>query len=80
MSPRMARSPGRALTVTRMIAAGTIEQRIDEVLTQKRELFASIFDSDADPSSGPTSYGLSREELLSLFDLQSPQGPVRAAA
>lgn len=64
------------VTVTRMIAAGTIEQRIDEVLCQKRELFASVFESDA----APQSYGLSRNELLSLFDLQSPEGPVADAA
>ncbi|MEM8864594.1 MAG: DEAD/DEAH box helicase [Planctomycetota bacterium] len=65
------------VTVTRMIAAGTIEQRIDDVLAQKRELFASVFDDD---SRAPTSYGLTRGELLSLFDLQSPEGPVRDAA
>lgn len=64
------------VTVTRMTVAGTIEQRIDEVLAQKRELFNSVFESD----SAPRSYGLSRGELLALFNLQSPQGPVRDAA
>jgi len=66
------------VTVTRMIAAGTIEQRIDEVLAQKRELFATVFDSTDDRA--PQSYGLSRSELLSLFDLHSPQGRVSDAA
>ena len=64
------------VTVTRMTVAGTIEQRIDEVLAQKRELFASVFDR----GQAPQSYGLSREELLSLFDLHSPAGRVRDAA
>lgn len=64
------------VTVTRMIAGGTIEGRIDEVLAQKRELFASVFESDA----APQSYGLSRNELLSLFDLHSPEGRVSEAA
>ena len=66
------------VTVTRMIAAGTIEQRIDEVLAQKRELFARVFDDTHDQA--PQSYGLSRSELLALFDLQSPQGRVSDAA
>lgn len=65
------------VTVTRMIAGGTIEQRIDEVLAEKRELFASVFDDDA---PRPASYGFSRGELLSLFNLESPQGRIRDAA
>ena len=64
------------VTVTRMTVAGTIEQRIDEVLAEKRELFASVFQDD----SSPQNYGLSRSELLSLFNLQSPQGRVDRAA
>lgn len=65
-----------AVTVTRLIAAGTIEQRIDEVLTQKRELFRTVFED----STTPRSYGLSRDELLSLFNLHSPEGRLGAAA
>ena len=66
------------VTVTRMIAGGTIEQRIDEVLAQKRELFATVFENESD--STPQSYGLTRSELLSLFDLRSPEGRLRDAA
>ncbi|WP_146566608.1 DEAD/DEAH box helicase [Posidoniimonas corsicana] len=65
-----------AVTVTRYIAMGTIEQRIDDILAQKRELFQSVF-SD---TNAPRSYGLSRDELLSLFHLQSPQGRIGKAA
>jgi SNF2 family DNA or RNA helicase len=65
-----------AVTVTRYIASGTIEQRIDEVLAQKRELFRTVFDD----SSAPRSYGLSRGELLSLFNLHSPEGRLGKAA
>ncbi len=64
------------VTVTRYIASGTIEQRIDEVLAQKRELFRTVFDD----SSAPRSYGLSRGELLSLFNLHSPEGRLGKAA
>ncbi|TWT77913.1 ATP-dependent helicase HepA [Posidoniimonas polymericola] len=65
-----------AVTVTRYIAMGTIEQRIDEILAQKRELFDSVFND----TSAPRSYGLSRDELLSLFHLQSPDGRIGKAA
>ncbi|MEM6654355.1 MAG: DEAD/DEAH box helicase [Planctomycetota bacterium] len=64
------------VTVTRMLATGTIEQRIDDILREKRELFDAVF---AD-TPGPQSAGLSRRELLSLFDLQSPDGRIADAA
>jgi SNF2 family DNA or RNA helicase len=53
------------VTVTRFVTPGTIEQRIDEVLRQKRELFDSVFGDDF---SG-RSLGLSREEVFALFSL-----------
>lgn len=65
-----------SVTVSRFLASGTIEQRIDQVLREKRELFDTVFEE----STGPQSYGLSRQELLSLFNLQSPQGRVADAA
>ena len=65
-----------SVTVTRMLASGTIEQRIDDILREKRELFDEVF---AD-TPGPQSAGLSRQELLSLFDLQSPEGRIQDAA
>ncbi|TWT97067.1 ATP-dependent helicase HepA [Botrimarina colliarenosi] len=62
------------VTVTRMLATGTIEERIDQVLRQKRELFDEVFRDGV----GAGSAGLSRDELLGLFPLRGPSG--RAAA
>jgi SNF2 family DNA or RNA helicase len=56
-----------AVTITRFLALNTIEQRINEVLERKRELFDTIFN---DSNHSPTSR-LSREEIFSLFDLQA---------
>ena len=57
------------VTVTRFIASGTIEERIDRVLEEKRELFNSVFDPDAQVDQG---LGLSREEIFGLFKLNFP--------
>ena len=65
------------VTVTRFVAADTIEQRIDQVLREKRELFDSIF-SDVEPSAAQS--GLTHDEIFGLFKLRSPQGPIRFAA
>ncbi len=59
-----------SVTVTRMIMAGTIEQRIHELLEAKRELFREVL-SDTD---APSRRGLSRDEIFGLFDLSTPQG------
>lgn len=69
------------VTVTRFVAADTIEQRIDQLLREKRELFDTIF-SDADPNGGAggTSGGLTHDEIFGLFRLRSPQGPIKFAA
>ena len=64
------------VTVTRFLAEGTIEQRIDEILAEKRALFDDVLGNTV----GPASLHLSRQEILSLFDLHSPAGPLRAAA
>jgi SNF2 family DNA or RNA helicase len=65
----------RAVTVTRFLTTGTIEQRINEVLERKRELFDEVFgDAVAAPSGG-----LSRDEVFSLFDLNAPAGPPETA-
>ena len=49
----------------------TIEQRIADVLNQKREMFDALFaDADAPTKSG----GLSRDEIFGLFDLRAPGG------
>ena len=51
-------------------ARGQIEERIDQVLAQKRELFEAIL---ADAHS-PRTCGLSQAEIFGLFDLQLPTG------
>lgn len=55
----------RPVTVTRFLAVNTIEQRINQVLERKRELFDAVFDATHSSSGG----GLSREEVFALFDL-----------
>lgn len=53
------------VTVTRMIAADTIEQRIHDVLEQKRELFNQLFAN----TNAPRTAGLSQDEIFGLFNL-----------
>jgi SNF2 family DNA or RNA helicase len=65
-----------SVTVTRMNALGTIEERIHDVLEEKRALFATIFESD-DPSAKSM---LSADDLFGLFNLRTPKGPLRQAA
>jgi SNF2 family DNA or RNA helicase len=62
-----------AVTVTRFLSAGTIEERIDEVLRRKRDLSETIL-ARAD---GPATAGLTADDLFSLFELAPPR---RAAA
>jgi SNF2 family DNA or RNA helicase len=56
------------VTVTRFMTLATIEQRIDQVLEEKRELFDTIF-SDTAPRRN---FGLSQEEIFGLFQLKRP--------
>ena len=63
-----------SVTITRMIMAGTIEQRIHEILEAKRELFREIL-SDGDQ---PSRRGLSKDEIFGLFDLSTPKGTIVA--
>lgn len=56
-----------AVTITRFLALNTIEQRINEVLERKRELFDAVFN---DSNDGPTSR-FSRDEIFSLFNLKA---------
>ena len=58
-----------AVTVTRYLAADTIEERIDEVLRKKRDLSELIL-SQAEPAAGKT--GLTVDELFALFRLPPP--------
>jgi SNF2 family DNA or RNA helicase len=64
------------LTVTRFLVRDTIEERIDHILQQKRELFQLIFSGD----QAPRNLGLTQQELFGLFELESPGGPIDIAA
>ncbi len=64
------------VTVSRFLMLDSIEQRIHEILEEKRELFDTIF-SDAMPQAHP---GLTQQEIFGLFNLRSPQGPIEMAA
>jgi SNF2 family DNA or RNA helicase len=59
------------VTVTRMITGGTIEDRINQVLDEKRELFNSIL-SHADNSARG---GLTQSEIFGLFKLKVQSKP-----
>jgi len=72
--------------VTKFISKDTIEERIDRVLQQKRELFASVL---GDNNEGGGSLSLNASEIFGLFDLKAhtdgqsrtigPDGSDRAA-
>lgn len=64
------------VTVSRFLTRDTIEQRIQEVLVQKREIFDTLFSAQGRPRD----LGLSRQELFGLFQLRTPQGPIQPAA
>jgi len=64
------------VTVTRMLSLATIEERINEVLEHKRELFAQIIGDNA----APASLGLSQSEIFGLFNLRTPKGAIKPAA
>jgi SNF2 family DNA or RNA helicase len=66
----------RPVVVTRMLTLDTIEERINQILEDKRELFAAIFSHTA----APPSLGLSQDEIFGLFRLRTPDGPARSAA
>ena len=60
------------VTVTRFLAVRTIEERIDQILREKREIFDTIF-SDVEHSRH---IGLTQQEIFGLFKLRSPSGPI----
>ena len=55
------------VTVTRMMAVETIEERIHQVLEEKRELFEMILSNTGDPRTT----GLSQDEIFGLFNLKT---------
>jgi SNF2 family DNA or RNA helicase len=66
-----------SVTVTRMLTLGTIEERINQILEEKRALFDSIF---SEHEGSTASVGLTQAEIFGLFNLRTPQGPIRPAA
>ena len=64
------------VNVTRFLATDTIEERIDRVLQEKRELFDVIFSG----AEGRRKLSLTQEELFGLFQLKCPTGPIDLAA
>ena len=64
------------VTVTRMLALSTIEERINEVLEHKREMFNLVFSETGAPSSS----GLSQDDIFGLFKLRTPHGPIKRVA
>jgi SNF2 family DNA or RNA helicase len=64
------------VTVTRFLMLDTIEERIDRILQEKRELFDTIFSG----AEAHRKLGLTQEELFGLFDLKCPGGPIDLAA
>jgi SNF2 family DNA or RNA helicase len=63
------------VTITRFLTVDTIEQRINQVLAEKRELFDSIFTENARQPK----LGLTQHEIFGLFKLRSPQGKLQVA-
>jgi SNF2 family DNA or RNA helicase len=63
------------VTVTRFLSLNTIEERIDQILREKREIFDTIF-SDTGPRHG---LGLTQTEIFGLFRLKTPTGPIHLA-
>jgi SNF2 family DNA or RNA helicase len=57
------------VTVTRMMTVDTIEQRIHNVLEEKRELLTTLFAE----ASKPRNIGLSQKEIFGLFNLNLPR-------
>jgi SNF2 family DNA or RNA helicase len=64
------------VTVTRMLMLSTIEERINQVLEQKRELFASLMPQGATGQH----LGLTHKEVFGLFNLRPPRKTLSSAA
>jgi len=64
------------VTVTRFLTIDTIEERINQVLEEKRELFDTIFSG----AERHRSLGFTQQEIFGLFKLRCPNGPINMAA
>ena len=65
-----------SVTVNRMLTLGTIEERINQVLEEKRALFDAILSQ----TDTPRNLGLTQDEVFGLFDLKSRRKAERRAA
>lgn len=65
-----------SVTVNRMLTLGTIEERINQVLEEKRALFDAILSQ----TDTPHNLGLTQDEVFGLFDLKSRRREQRRAA
>ena len=59
------------MIVTKFISKDTIEERIDKVLREKRELFASVL-GEGDNTN--VSLSLNASEIFGLFDMKARHG------
>jgi SNF2 family DNA or RNA helicase len=66
------------VTISRFVTLDTIEERIEQILQEKRDLFDLVFDTHRQQPS-TTRLGLSREEIFGLFKLNVPGGENAAA-
>jgi SNF2 family DNA or RNA helicase len=64
------------VTVTRFLTLDSVEERIDQVLQEKRELFDTIFSHAARPMN----LGLTQQEIFGLFKLRCPSGTIDVSA
>jgi len=64
------------VTVTRMLTLGTIEERINQILEEKRELFSALFSQTGVPRSS----GLSQDDIFGLFNLGGVSKSLDSAA
>ena len=64
------------VTVTRMLTLDTIEERIHQVLEEKRELFNLVFSE----TGVPANFGLTQDDIFGLFNLTVEPPAARAAA
>ena len=65
----------RPVTVTRFLTRGTIEERIDEILRAKRQIFEDLVDhATRHAPTDRTCQGWSRDEIFGLFQLACYNG------
>jgi SNF2 family DNA or RNA helicase len=63
------------VTVSRMMTLNTIEQRIHNILEEKRQLINTLFEETGTPKG----LGLSQKEIFGLFHLSLPAARSKAA-